>query len=318
MTMRIRGSAGHWIKGRGMDERYMTVGEVADLVGVTVRSIQYYDQQGVLSPSAKGPQNQRLYTREDVRRLYQILCLKYAGLSLSRIKEIMGAPSLPDVPLGAAEMTFARAMRETEDGFSTLLRRYATLKGLAQTVTAAAAEGVEPDWQAMAQSIDSKQGEGRFFWRLSCIYDEEGEVSEGLSESQSEEKHDLIAAWHGLMAEAVSLMRHREPLDSPRSREVARKVLELRAEDARLSEGQGFLMLGNVPEAPHAGNASFDDLRQEMDAYLERLVEAYLDGMAEGTAQGEFATGAELAAGESAPRGSQSASRAESAGEVRA
>ena len=55
------------------DQRYLTVGELARRVGVTVRTIQYYDQQGLLSPSAKGPQNQRLYTD----------CLLYTSLETS-------------------------------------------------------------------------------------------------------------------------------------------------------------------------------------------------------------------------------------------
>ena len=65
---------------------YLTVGELARRVGVTVRTIQYYDQQGLLSPSAKGPQNQRLYTDDNVKDLYRILTLKYLGLSLAQIK----------------------------------------------------------------------------------------------------------------------------------------------------------------------------------------------------------------------------------------
>ena len=67
------------------DQNYLTIGELARRVGVTVRTIQYYDQQGLLSPSAKGPQNQRLYTDDNVKALYRILTLKYLGLSLALI-----------------------------------------------------------------------------------------------------------------------------------------------------------------------------------------------------------------------------------------
>lgn len=54
------------------DQNYLTIGELARRVGVTVRTIQYYDQQGLLSPSAKGPQNQRLYTDDNVKDLYRL------------------------------------------------------------------------------------------------------------------------------------------------------------------------------------------------------------------------------------------------------
>ena len=43
-----------------MELEYMTIGELADKVGVTVRTIQYYDQENLLKPSAKGSRNQRL------------------------------------------------------------------------------------------------------------------------------------------------------------------------------------------------------------------------------------------------------------------
>ncbi len=260
-----------------MDGRYMTVGEVADLLGLTVRSIQYYDQQGVLSPSAKGPQNQRLYTQEDAARLYEVVCLKYAGLPLAQIRGIM-AGRAPSGSAGAAAV-FEGAVRETEEGFSALLRRYETLRGLARAVKEAEASGGEPDWAALARTIESKRDEGRFFWRLSCVYDNDvaaepapagAAAPEGLSAHR-----ELVAAWHGVMADCVALMRSREPLDSPRSRAVARRVVELRAEDGRLPGGQGFLLIENAPPAHRAGGSSFDDLRQELNDYLDRLVEAY-------------------------------------------
>ena len=272
-----------------MSERYMTVGEVADLVGVTIRSIQYYDQQGVLSPSAKGPQNQRLYTADDVRRLYRVLCLKYAGLSLSQIREAMQAPA---ASVGAdARAVFADAMRETEGAFSTLLRRYATLRALEQTVADAAAAGAEPDWEAMERGIEDRREAGKFFWRLSCIYDDngDGEPDEGAS---SEERQRLLASWHALMAEAVGLMRSHEPLGSPRSRAVARQVLALREQDALSAEGERVLVLENAPRMHGDAGSTFGDLRQEMSAYLDRLVAAYrASGASAGEDEGECVSG---------------------------
>ena len=69
------------------EDDLMTVGELARRVGVTVRTIQYYDQKGLLHPSSKSEQNQRLYSRDDEERLYRILTLKYLGFSLAQIKE---------------------------------------------------------------------------------------------------------------------------------------------------------------------------------------------------------------------------------------
>lgn len=78
----------------------MTVGELASRVGVTVRTIQYYDQRGLLHPTCKGEQNLRLYSSSDVDRLNRIITLKYLGLSLTQIQE--GEGSDPDGELTAA------------------------------------------------------------------------------------------------------------------------------------------------------------------------------------------------------------------------
>ena len=55
------------------EPNYMTIGELADKVGVTVRTIQYYDQENLLKPSAKGSRNQRLYTEKDEEKQKELL-----------------------------------------------------------------------------------------------------------------------------------------------------------------------------------------------------------------------------------------------------
>ena len=93
--------------GEQSSQDLMTVGELASRVGVTVRTIQYYDQRGLLHPTCKGEQNLRLYSSSDVDRLNRIITLKYLGLSLSQIQE--GEGSDPD-----GELTSALAEREAE------------------------------------------------------------------------------------------------------------------------------------------------------------------------------------------------------------
>ena|GEM_PF-68194 len=73
-------------KYRAIPEGYMTVGEVAKKMGVTVRTLQYYDKEGLLSPSSESEGGFRLYTDIDMVKLHQILSLKYLGFSLDDIK----------------------------------------------------------------------------------------------------------------------------------------------------------------------------------------------------------------------------------------
>jgi len=58
------------------------VGELAESVGLTVRTLHHYDQIGLLTPSARNAAGHRLYGDEDVRRLYRICLLRRIGLPL--------------------------------------------------------------------------------------------------------------------------------------------------------------------------------------------------------------------------------------------
>ena len=73
-------------KHRAIPPGYMTVGEVAKKIGVTVRTLQYYDKEGLLSPSAESEGGRRLYTDKDLVILHPIISLKSLGFSLNDIK----------------------------------------------------------------------------------------------------------------------------------------------------------------------------------------------------------------------------------------
>ena len=70
-------------KHRAIPLGFMTVVEAAKKLGVTVRTLQYYDKEGLLSPSAASEGGRRLYTDKDLVMLHQIISLKSLGFSLT-------------------------------------------------------------------------------------------------------------------------------------------------------------------------------------------------------------------------------------------
>lgn len=68
------------------DQDVYTTGEIAKMAGVTTRTIRYYDNKGILSPSSHNSSGHRLYTELDFTKLKRILALKYLGLSLEEVK----------------------------------------------------------------------------------------------------------------------------------------------------------------------------------------------------------------------------------------
>ena len=76
-----------------------TTGELAKLCGVTVRTIQFYDSKGILTPSELSEGGRRLYTDGDRRKLDIICFLKSLGLNINTISEILRESNSADVLL---------------------------------------------------------------------------------------------------------------------------------------------------------------------------------------------------------------------------
>lgn len=75
-------------------EYYLTTGQLAKRTGITVRTLRYYDQIGLLIPENHHAGSIRSYNMKDLEKLQQIQTLKYLGLSLQEIKDILDAESL--------------------------------------------------------------------------------------------------------------------------------------------------------------------------------------------------------------------------------
>lgn len=71
----------------------MRVKEVADLVGISVRTLHHYDEIGLLIPEEATVSGYRLYSNDNLETLQQILFFKELGFPLKKIKEIIRSPS---------------------------------------------------------------------------------------------------------------------------------------------------------------------------------------------------------------------------------
>jgi DNA-binding transcriptional MerR regulator len=69
-----------------------SVGEVARLSGVSIRTLHHYDEIGLLSPSGRTKAGYRRYASEDLERLQQILCYRSLGFDLREIATILDDP----------------------------------------------------------------------------------------------------------------------------------------------------------------------------------------------------------------------------------
>jgi DNA-binding transcriptional MerR regulator len=73
-----------------------TVGAVAELTGVSVRTLHHYDEIGLLEPGRRTTAGYRLYAPEELRRLQRILFYRELGFGLDAIAAILADPGSTD------------------------------------------------------------------------------------------------------------------------------------------------------------------------------------------------------------------------------
>ncbi|MFR7972963.1 MAG: MerR family transcriptional regulator [Lacrimispora saccharolytica] len=71
-----------------------TVKEISDLTGISVRTLHYYDEIGLLKPSEKSEAGYRLYDDKALETLQQILFFREFDIPLKEIKAVMDNPAL--------------------------------------------------------------------------------------------------------------------------------------------------------------------------------------------------------------------------------
>jgi MerR family transcriptional regulator, thiopeptide resistance regulator len=71
-----------------------TVGEVARLSGVSVRTLHHYDEVALLTPAGRSAAGYRIYSADDLRRLQQILFYRELEFSLDEIAAMLADPTV--------------------------------------------------------------------------------------------------------------------------------------------------------------------------------------------------------------------------------
>ena len=151
-------------KHKAIPEGYMTVGQMAKKMDVTVRTLQHYDREGLLSPSAISDGGRRLYTDKDIIKLHQILSLKHLGFSLDDIKNRLVSLDTPqEVADALAEQ--AQAVQRKMESLSRSLRELELLREEVlqmQTV----------NFKKYADIIVNLQMENDFYWLIKHFDDQ--------------------------------------------------------------------------------------------------------------------------------------------------
>lgn len=100
-----------------------TISQVAELTGISTRTLQYYDEIGLLKPSELTESGYRLYDDVALQKLQQILFFKELGFKLKEIKEILQKPDFDKIKAFKRQKELLLLKRNRTDRLIQLLSR---------------------------------------------------------------------------------------------------------------------------------------------------------------------------------------------------
>lgn len=90
----------------------MTVKEISGITGISVRTLHYYDEIGLLAPTSKTESGYRLYDDKALETLRQILFFREFDISLKDIKAILTNPKLDEKQILQMQRQMLTAKKE--------------------------------------------------------------------------------------------------------------------------------------------------------------------------------------------------------------
>lgn len=100
-----------------------TISQVAKLTGISVRTLQYYDEISLLKPSELTPSGYRLYNDETLQKLQQILFFKELGFTLKEILAFVNQPNFDKIMAFKKQKELLLLKRNRTDRLIQLLDR---------------------------------------------------------------------------------------------------------------------------------------------------------------------------------------------------
>jgi MerR family transcriptional regulator, thiopeptide resistance regulator len=189
-----------------------TVGEVAELAGVTVRTLHHYDELGLLSPSRRSEAGYRLYSYDDLTRLREILIWRTLGFPLTEIGALLDDP-------GHDRLLALKRQREL---IEREIERLGALSAAVDAAIAAHLNGTRLEETTMFEGFEPSEyeEEARERWGHTEAYQESARRTQQYGEA---EWGEIRAEAETITRELVALMRAGQPADGPEARALAER-----------------------------------------------------------------------------------------------
>ncbi len=250
-------------KYRAIPDGYMTVGEVAKKLGTTVRTLQYYDKEGLLSPSTKSEGGRRLYTDKDLITLYQIVSLKSLGFSLDDIKQHLISLETPtDV---------ANALTEQADNIRGKIERLTASLTAIEQLKAEVLQMQTVNFKKYADIIVNLQIKNSSYYLIKRFDDDT--LDHIRNRFNRESGLNFMDRFNRLSDEIIQLQKENVPPESEKSQRIVKEYWGLIMEftNGDMSMLPKLMEIGNIDTATNA----WEERQKNVNDYLEPALQVY-------------------------------------------
>lgn len=250
-------------KYRAIPQGFMTVGEVAKKMGVTVRTLQYYDKEGLLSPSAESEGGRRLYSDKDLVLLHQIVSLKSLGFSLEDIKgRLISLETPADV---------ANALTEQAEDIRKKIEQLTASLSAIEQLKAEVLQIQTVNFKKYADIIINLQMKNDSYYLIKRFDDDT--LDHIRSRFDKESGLDFMDRFNRLSDEIMQLQKENAPPESEKCQQIVKEYWSLIMEftNGDMSMLPKLMEVGNIDTATNA----WEERQKIVNDYLDPALQVY-------------------------------------------
>lgn len=248
-------------------EHLFTIGEFGKRARITVRTLRFYEEVGLLVPTQKNSAGHRLYGLEELAKLQQIQALKFLGYSLQKIKDMMGNEANALAQLEKSLPMQHRLLTEKRNELNRAIEAVERIQFIMK-------EGKPVTWEVLSSLLfQIEHEEDQIEWAKEHLSDEMAKQFFSLTKEQQQQMDIDMLDW---LASLKKLLEKGVAPESPEAFELLVRLTELATKHVDQKEELAS-QLEKAQESMKADNFNFQFpslLTAEEEAFIEKIGKA--------------------------------------------
>lgn len=246
-------------------EKQISTGEVAKISGLTIRTLQHYDNIGVLPASGRTEGGRRFYTEKDMIQLEHIIFYRGLGFSLNQIKRILAEPKTDK---NADELLSAQKVMLYNQIYN-IQNSIAAIEASQEIISA----GKTPPWALLAAFLQSLSTVDLSIWGNYEFSEEQAEVFHEHFQTL-DDVMDFYNAWKRLSIKSAAFNEAGINPDEAIAQTLAMEWAEMvqKATGGNPEHEQAFLAVDSQRDV---WNPAERELIEKAEPFLEEALNIY-------------------------------------------